>query len=58
MRACVYIDKGSYCDLWIHEIRIKIDLGIYLLEYGVFRSNAADIHVPTEYSLRQMQKHI
>ena len=58
MRACIYIDKGSYCDFWIHEISIKIDLRIYLLEYGVLRSNAADSHVPTEYALCQMQKHI
>ena len=48
MRASIYIDKGSYCDFKIHEISIKIDLGIDLLEYGVLRSNAADKHVPTE----------
>ena len=58
MRVCIYIDKGSYCDIWIHEISIKNDLGIDWLEYGVLRSNAADRHVPTEYALCQMQKHI
>ena len=58
MRESICIDKGSYCDLWIHEISIKIDLGIDLLEYGVLRSNAADNNVPTEYALCQMQKHI
>ena len=54
----MYIDKGSYCDLYIHEISIKIDVGIDLLQYDVLRSNAADNHVPVEYALCQMQKPI
>ena len=32
--------------------------GIDLLEYGVFRSNAADKHVRTKYALCKMQAHI
>ena len=37
---------------------LYIYVGIYLLEYHVLRSTAADKHVPTEYALRQMQTHI
>ena len=42
----------------IDEDGTKTNFDKSLLEWFMLRSHAADNHVPTEYALCQMQKHI